>query len=311
MELDVVYLWVDGNDPSHIKQRNQYGGPSVARDAKARRRWADHDELRYSLRSLGMFAKWVRRVHVVTNGQVPPWLNLKNPRIQLVTHQQIFRWTEHLPTFNSIAIETHLHRIPGLAERFVYFNDDTFLGAPCPDTVFFTPGGKMCIFRNDGMLPTRASHTTPAWKAGRVNAHKLLVGAFGNRRYRGPGHQAKPYTVSFLRMVEERWPDVAIRNSAARFRSADNVAMCYGFLGACALAVGAGAPARVRSRLVALCGIPAADAATLNALRATRPTLFCLNDRCQNNRRCGAALRNFLDTYFPQPSEFESPGDDT
>jgi hypothetical protein len=33
-----------------------------------------------------------------------------------------------LPTFSSPAIEANLHRIAGLSEHFLYFNDDVFLG---------------------------------------------------------------------------------------------------------------------------------------------------------------------------------------
>ena len=44
-------------------------------------------ELRYSLRSLEKHAPWVRHVYIVTNGQIPSWLNLDNPRMTLVSHE--------------------------------------------------------------------------------------------------------------------------------------------------------------------------------------------------------------------------------
>lgn len=99
-------------------------------------RFADNEEMRYSLRSVVQYAPWVRHVFIVTNGQIPSWLNLDNPRITLVTHevcvgsglpaellaivsfqQEIFYNKSHLPTFSSPAIESHLHRIPGLSKR--------------------------------------------------------------------------------------------------------------------------------------------------------------------------------------------------
>lgn len=91
-------------------------------------RYEDNDELRYSLRSLEKHAPWVRRVYVVTNGQIPYWLNLENPRVTIVTHEEIFLNKSHLPTFSSPAIESHLHRIPGLSEKFIYMNDDVMFG---------------------------------------------------------------------------------------------------------------------------------------------------------------------------------------
>ena len=92
-------------------------------------RYRDNGELQYSMRSIEKYAPWVRRIYLVTSGQVPAWLDLSNPRVQVVTHAEIFPNPAHLPVFSSPAIEVHLHRIPGLAPRFIYFNDDVMLGA--------------------------------------------------------------------------------------------------------------------------------------------------------------------------------------
>ncbi|TRY57871.1 hypothetical protein DNTS_017664 [Danionella cerebrum] len=91
-------------------------------------RFEDNEELRYSLRSIEKHAPWVRHVFIVTNGQIPSWLNLDNPRVSVVTHQNIFQNESHLPTFSSPAIESHLHRIPGLSQKFIYLNDDVMFG---------------------------------------------------------------------------------------------------------------------------------------------------------------------------------------
>lgn len=91
-------------------------------------RFEDNEELRYSLRSVERHAPWVRHIFIVTNGQIPSWLNLDNPRVSVVTHQDIFLNNSHLPTFSSPAIETHIHRIPGLSQKFIYLNDDVMFG---------------------------------------------------------------------------------------------------------------------------------------------------------------------------------------
>uniref|UniRef100_A0A8C1KN55 N-acetylglucosamine-1-phosphotransferase subunits alpha/beta n=1 Tax=Cyprinus carpio TaxID=7962 RepID=A0A8C1KN55_CYPCA len=91
-------------------------------------RFEDNEELRYSLRSIEKHAPWVRHIFIVTNGQIPSWLNLDNPRISVVTHQDLFQNQTHLPTFSSPAIETHIHRIPGLSQKFIYLNDDVMFG---------------------------------------------------------------------------------------------------------------------------------------------------------------------------------------
>ncbi|XP_067346124.1 N-acetylglucosamine-1-phosphotransferase subunits alpha/beta [Channa argus] len=91
-------------------------------------RFEDNEELRYSLRSVEKHAPWVRHIFIVTNGQIPSWLNLDNPRVTVVTHRDVFQNHSHLPTFSSPAIETHIHRIPGLSQKFVYLNDDVMFG---------------------------------------------------------------------------------------------------------------------------------------------------------------------------------------
>uniref|UniRef100_A0A671KCM7 N-acetylglucosamine-1-phosphotransferase subunits alpha/beta n=1 Tax=Sinocyclocheilus anshuiensis TaxID=1608454 RepID=A0A671KCM7_9TELE len=91
-------------------------------------RFEDNEELRYSLRSIEKHAPWVRHIFIITNGQIPSWLNLDNPRVSVVTHQDIFQNQTHLPTFSSPAIETHIHRIPGLSQKFIYLNDDVMFG---------------------------------------------------------------------------------------------------------------------------------------------------------------------------------------
>ncbi|XP_040885905.1 N-acetylglucosamine-1-phosphotransferase subunits alpha/beta isoform X2 [Toxotes jaculatrix] len=91
-------------------------------------RFEDNEELRYSLRSVERHAPWVRHIFIVTNGQIPSWLNLDNPRVSVITHQDVFLNHSHLPTFSSPAIETHIHRIPGLSQKFIYLNDDVMFG---------------------------------------------------------------------------------------------------------------------------------------------------------------------------------------
>ena len=112
-------------------------GDPFAEDV-AENRFFDNDELKYSLRSLEKYMPWIRNVYLVTNGQIPHWLNMSHPKIRLVTHEQIFANKSHLPTFSSPAIESHLHRIKGLSKRFIYFNDDVILMNKVYPDDFFT-----------------------------------------------------------------------------------------------------------------------------------------------------------------------------
>ena len=109
-------------------------------------RFADNQELRYSMRSVEKYAPWVRKIFIVTNGQIPSWLNLDNPRVKVVPHSEIFTNQSHLPTFSSPAIESHLHKIPGLSKKFIYLNDDVFFGTEVWPDDFFTHSKGQKIF---------------------------------------------------------------------------------------------------------------------------------------------------------------------
>ncbi|KAL9649944.1 hypothetical protein ABK040_003065 [Willaertia magna] len=91
-------------------------------------RFRDNSELKYSLRSLEKYAGWIRNIYIVTNGQVPNWLNLNNPKIHIITHKEIFPNPNDLPVFSSPSIESNIHRIKNLSKRFIYLNDDVMFG---------------------------------------------------------------------------------------------------------------------------------------------------------------------------------------
>jgi UDP-N-acetylglucosamine-lysosomal-enzyme len=109
--IDVVYTWVNGSDPRFVKLLNTYlrKETGVRVDSSAQR-YDDKNELKFSLRSLEKFAPWVGHVYIVTNGQIPHWLNLDCDKVSLITHDEIFTDKYNLPTFSSPAIELHLHR---------------------------------------------------------------------------------------------------------------------------------------------------------------------------------------------------------
>ncbi|KAL0280655.1 UNVERIFIED_CONTAM: hypothetical protein PYX00_001881 [Menopon gallinae] len=147
--IDVVYTWVNGSDPLFLK--NLHSLKKSVEEAAAvnesfASRYEDLEELRYSLRSLEMYAPWVHHIFLVTNGQIPHWLDLEHPRLTVVTHEEIFPNQSDLPTFSSPAIESHLHRIPGLSRYFLYFNDDIILGKPIWPEDFVTETGGIKIF---------------------------------------------------------------------------------------------------------------------------------------------------------------------
>ena len=150
--IDVVVAWVDGSDRKHRRKRDRYladpganGQPE--RVASKDRRFSDNDEIRFCLRSIRNYAPWVRTIWLVTDNQIPASIDRRNAErdgIRIVDHREIFRgYQQLLPTFNSLAIESMLWRIEGLADRFLYFNDDMMLVGPVKPTDFFSDEGKV------------------------------------------------------------------------------------------------------------------------------------------------------------------------
>lgn len=137
-DIDFVMPWVDGSDPAWQAQREQYD-PAAKDRQKDACRFRDWDNLQYWFRAVEEFAPWVRRVHFITWGHLPPWLNTGHPKLHIVRHEDYIP-AEYLPTFNSHTIELNMHRIDGLAEQFVYFNDDTFLTKAVQPNDFFKNG---------------------------------------------------------------------------------------------------------------------------------------------------------------------------
>lgn len=122
-KIDFVITWVDGNDKKWQEEKSLYSGQKGDMRASRYRSW---DNLQYWFRAVEKFAPWVNKVHFVTYGHYPEWLNLESPKLHFVKHSD-FIPEEYLPTFSCRPIEFNLHRIPGLSEEFVYFNDDMFL----------------------------------------------------------------------------------------------------------------------------------------------------------------------------------------
>ena len=126
--IDFVITWVDGNDPKWQEEKDKTliaQGLGVHIDGR-KERYRDWDNLQYWFRGVEKYAPWVRKIHFVTWGHMPEWLNVDHPKLHIVKHED-FIPKEFLPTFNSHTIEWNFHRIEGLSEHFLYFNDDMFL----------------------------------------------------------------------------------------------------------------------------------------------------------------------------------------
>ncbi|GAB1416244.1 stealth conserved region 3 domain-containing protein [Paludibacter sp.] len=136
-EIDFVITWVDMNDSSWRKSLAKHSGKiDNSKNEASEARFRDYGLLKYWFRGVEKFAPWVRNIHFVTCGQQPDWLNINHPKLKMVNHED-FIPNEFLPVFNSNVIEIYLYKIPELADKFVYFNDDVFIIRDTPETRFF------------------------------------------------------------------------------------------------------------------------------------------------------------------------------
>lgn len=134
--IDIVIPWVDGNDPVWLSQKKKYSDQSGNSNYDGDVRFRDWNFLKYWFRGIENFAPWVNKIHFITWGHLPKWLNTQNNKLHIVKHSD-FIPQEYLPTFSSHVIEIHMHRIEGLSENFIYFNDDFYLIDCVDKSTFF------------------------------------------------------------------------------------------------------------------------------------------------------------------------------
>lgn len=136
--IDFVVTWVDDTDVNWQKQK--YVFRKEEHDDKSETRFRDTGLFKYWFRAVEEYTPWVNHIYLVTNGQVPKFLDLSNQKITLIKHEDIMP-KKALPTFNSNAIEFSLNNIPGLSEHFVVFNDDMFVNRKLEPVDFFSSEG--------------------------------------------------------------------------------------------------------------------------------------------------------------------------
>jgi hypothetical protein len=137
MDIDLVITWVNGQDAAWREQfeKTLSEFSYVFPEDEFAIRYDAYDDLNVGLRTVDLFANDVfRKIWIVHDPIQKPKASL--PNVFFVSHDEIMP-RENLPTYNSLAIEAHLHKIPGLAEHFVYANDDFFFRGKVSADLFF------------------------------------------------------------------------------------------------------------------------------------------------------------------------------
>jgi hypothetical protein len=309
--VDVVSTWVDGADPGWNARREtrlaELTGTPLRRESSGRARFHSRDELRYSLRSLHLFAPWVRTIHLVTAGQVPDWLDTAHPKVRVVDHREILP-PDALPTFNSHAIETRLHHVPDLAEHFVYLNDDVMLARPVRPERFFTPGGAFTAFLAEHPVGLPGQQDRP-YLAAAANNRRLLEERFGVFSTHTMAHTPHPHRRSVLAEIEAALPDVVAATTRSPFRSDRDISLLSSLAQHWGLLTGAAVPVEGE---VAYVDLGAAELARQLTVLAEREKEFvCIADPHEfalQGDTVDAMLHEFLETSYPVPAPWERPG---
>jgi hypothetical protein len=304
-----VFSWVDGSDPEFRARRAaQMSEHVVGEGDEAEARIRQIDELKYALRSVNMFAPWVRRIFIATDSVLPSWL-AEHPKITIVRATEHFSDPAALPTYNSHAIESQLQNIPQLAEHFLYSNDDMFFGRPLKASMFFSPGGVTRFIEAKTRIGLGANDPTRSGfeNAARVN-RELLFERFGQVITRHLEHTAVPLRKSVLREMEREFPGEFARTQASAFRSSTDISVTNSFYHYYALLTGR-AVQQEKAKVLYVNTTTREGLDLLPELRRERRNhFFCLND--SSFPEVSAAERaervtDFLERYFPIPAPWE------
>ena len=309
-DIDMVFSWVDGTSSEFQRARAQRMAAYVVGDGDdSDARFRQIDELKYALRSVYLYAPWVRRIFIATDSPRPEWL-AEHPRVTIVRSEEFFVDTSVLPTHNSHAVESQLHHIEGLSEHFIYSNDDMFFGRPVRPEMFFSPGGVTKFIE----ATTRIGLGEPDAKrsgfenAARVN-RSLLRERFGRTTTRHLEHAATPLRRSVMAELEAEFAAEFARTAASAFRSSTDISVTnslyhyYGLMTGRAVVQTEATVRYVETTLKNAAGEMA------RILRRREYDFFCLNDGSRPEisvERRTKSVRSFLERYYSVPAPWET-----
>jgi len=314
--IDAVFTWVDGADPDWLALKREAlaadGETELHEMAANESRYVSRDELRYALRSVVCNAPWIRRIFLVTSDQAPPWLDLDHPGVTVVRHSEIFGESGTLPTFNSHAIEARLHHIPDLAEHFIYFNDDMFLGRPVMPKQFFHANGLAKFFQSAAAIdPSPSSLADLPVTAAAKNNRQLIEERFGTTISQKMRHAPYPLRRSVLEEIERDLAEQVAATASHQFRHPGDLSIPSSLAHYWAFATGRAVPGGI-DMIYADLGHSETPTRLASILARRKSDVFCLNDTDAGTDDAQTEMvRSFLQAYFPFRAPFELPDDVT
>jgi hypothetical protein len=307
--IDLVYLWVDGNDPVwNAKKQTALKDNSSSKRINTNGRYIDNEELKYSLRSVEKHLPWIRKIFIVTDNQRPTWLDENHPKIQLISQEDILP-SEANPCFNSVVIEYYLYRIPGLSNHFLYANDDMFVHADLQPSYFFAEDGFPIVRfqyqfmqRTEIKLKKLFGIRINNYRKSIENAVDLIDRRFGVFYPGAPHHNIDAYLKDdFRQVVEEVFKmelQPVLKNQFRNPSDVQRVVFQYYLL-----AIKHGHLKMVNRK--ESCRIRLQNPDFMGYLKRFNPDLFCLNDTERATDDDRARVKPFLEALYPEKSSFE------
>lgn len=306
--IDAVFTWVDDTDPVWVQSRQKYGQSclSLHPEADSTARFVNRNELKYAIRAIGMFAPWIRKIFVVTADQIPDWFVQADDRVQFVSHNTLFPDSESLPTFNSHAIETVLHRIDGLSEHFLYFNDDTILGRAQRPETYFAPNGLSKFFTSPVKINYLANDMPPHIGAA-ANNRELLAQEFGIEISQCLLHTPYAHRKSVLEEMEAKFRQQFAETRSSRFRSNADISLLSSFAQYYSFATGRAINGKITYSYIGL-GRDDTEISMAKTLRDRRSDIVTLGESNYHDpdpTLTAFVVDQFLQELVPIPSPYE------
>ncbi|MEU4781227.1 stealth family protein [Micromonospora sp. NPDC023633] len=311
--IDAVFTWVDGSDPEWLRRKMAaQGAPDGPLHAVAANssRYHNRDELRYAMRALHSFAPWLRRIFLVTDSQLPSWLDPTHPTITVVTHAELFADLNFRSSFNSHAIESRLHRIEGLAEHFLYLNDDVFLGRPLLPTHFFHANGIAKFFPSPAQFGLgEAKPSDPPVNAAGKNNRRHIQRQFGVTITQKMKHTPFALRRSIMYQIEQMLRADVTKTARHQFRHHGDLSIPSSLHQYWSYLTGQAVPGEIEYEYADL-GHPSTPARLAELLARRNRDVFCLNDTDSDPEAFAEQermLADFLPRYLPFPAPYELP----
>lgn len=307
--IDLVFTWVNSDDPEWQKLYQEHL-PGVERDGTSLSRFHSRDELKYALRSWDTYAPFIRDIYIVSNCSPPDWLKTDEGRLKWVRHEDILP-ASALPTFSSHAIETSLHNIPGLADFFIYSNDDFLLTRDAyPDDFYFSSGIAKVRLEPYGMVNGQVTAGHQDYLNGARNANKLIEDELAVSTTQLVTHSPQPLRRDVLNELEAKFEKPLSRTAHNKFRATNDVAVT-GYLHAhYAIAVGKAISDTTPVQLIQQNHRFRKILAELVESKeegSPLPLSICLNDGADShlNAAWNNSVSTFLSAFYPDKSSFE------